>query len=170
MAQFSSTTNPLVIQITENTTVRPVFEVVTTDLPPIPPRQWRNCITGTLQNWPPAAGYREVPFTGAGGGTCWEPTTEVGFTPSLANLQFTYRRGTSAFPTPQSFAAQNPSTSLSYRVSLSTNNTYFSITPSEFIIGPRGNVPFSISLNTSRLSEFGDGNTNFDLRVSITQL
>jgi hypothetical protein len=185
MATYSITTNPLVITIDENTEVRAVFERI--QLPPeegaapTPPaddpsepspeiRQWRNCIDDKLELWPPPNGYREVSYGGASGGTCWEPVTEVGFDPSLSNLTFTYQRGTDVFPAPYYFKAQNPSTAISYRVAFSTNNTYFSITPAEFNIGPRETVNISVALNEPTIPQFGDGVTDFTLRLDITQI
>jgi hypothetical protein len=192
MAEFTTATNPLVISIDENTVIRAVFERVQLPpeegAPPPPPadepfppsgpgptptptvRQWRNCIDDKLETWPPPNGYREVPYSGASGGTCWEPITEVGFDPSISNLTFVYQRGTDAFPAPYYFKAQNPSTAISYRVKFSTNNTYFTITPAEFNIGPRESVNVSVSLNEPTIPDFGDGVTDFTLRLDITQI
>jgi hypothetical protein len=112
--------------------------------------------------------YREVTYSG--GGTCWEPSTDVGFDPPLSNLTFVYQRGSDIFPKPYTFKAQNPSTAISYRVRLTTNNIYFAVTPSEFVISPRGTQNISIAINEPTIPQFGDGTTDFDLKVDINQI
>lgn len=136
-----------------------------------PPPQWRDCQTGNLVFNPPTppSTYREVAYIGAGGGTCYEPTGEIGFVPALNTINFVYQRESTAYPTPVSITAQNPSYGLAYRVRLTTNPTLFDITPAEFTLNPRESVVFSIKARAEAISTFGDGKTTFDLNVETTQ-
>jgi len=134
------------------------------------PVQWRNCLDEKLYTGYPPSDYRSVPYEGLSGGFCWEPVTEVGIAPPLNRIRFMHKRGSGNIPTPYKFTAQNPSYGLSYKVTLETNSEYFNITPSEFLINPRGNVEFVISVNEQTIEQFGDGVTIFNLDVTIEEI
>lgn len=134
------------------------------------PDTWLSCMDTRVREGNPPEDYRLVPDVRPGGTSCWEPITEVGFTPSLRNLSFRYRRGSAIFPDGVSFTAQNPSYGLSYRVRLETNEQLFKITPREFVIGPRDNQTINISVNRNNINDFGDGVSNFDLILNIEEV
>ena len=143
------------------------------DVPPTPPspQQWRSCIDGELNDGTPPTGYVRRTFTGIGGGVCWEPSTSIGFNPSLNNINFSYQRGSSNFPAPFEFEVDNPSNSVSYEVTFETNSTFFTITPRRITIGPREtSQKINIEVNRNNIGSFGDGLTNFELDVRVEEI
>jgi hypothetical protein len=134
------------------------------------PVQWRNCVDGQLYTGYPPSDYRAGPFEGVSGGICWEPVSEIGITPSLEKIRFIHKRGSGETPASNRFVAQNPSYILSYKVTLETNADYFVVTPAEFLVNPRQSVEFQISINDTRMEEFGDGVTVFNLDVTIEEI
>jgi len=153
--------SPTETQITPTPSPSPTETQIT------PTQRWRSCIDGVLYSGGPPSEYILTNYTGAGGGQCWEPLTTVGFSPSLENIQFDYQRGSGNFPPAIQVLAQNPSYGTSYEVSLNTNQTYFTITPSKFVLPPRESTQVTIAINRSAINEIMDGQTTFGLNVSI---
>jgi hypothetical protein len=138
--------------------------------PPVAIPTWRSCIDGKLYEGTPPSGYRLSSYRGAGGGVCWEPSTDVGFNPSPDGANFTYQRGSSSFPTPFEFEVENPSFGLSYKITFQTNTDYFTVTPREITIDPQSKRKINIEPRRDRLENLGDGLTNFNLRVDIEEI
>lgn len=134
------------------------------------PESWLSCMDSQVRRGNAPDDYRLVPDVRPGGTTCWEPISEVGFTPSLRDLSFRYRRGSALYPNAVTFTAQNPSYGISYRVRLETNQRLFNVTPNAFIIGPRENQTINIGINKNNIEQFGDGITNFDLILNIEEV
>jgi hypothetical protein len=131
---------------------------------------WRDCISGILKEGNAPAGYREEPYSGAGGGTCWEPITVVGFSPSLSEaLLFTYQRGSSNLPQPKTITATNPSYGTSYRVTITTNPDII-VTPSSFTIQPRSDQSFIVNVTPVLLGKLGDGTSTIQMSVDIQEI
>jgi len=137
--------------------------------PPAPSVTWRNCIDGSINEGSPPVGYRIASYRGAGGGVCWEPTTEIGFNPSPNSANFVYQRSSGQFPTPFEFYVENPSFGASYKVTFNTNTDFFVVTPREINIDPQSRVKVNIELKRTKIDELGDGLTNFDLQVDIVE-
>lgn len=124
------------------------------------------------------AGYREVPYTGAGGGTCWEPTGDVGFNPNLNDvLLFVYQRGSSEYPQPRTVVATNPSYGLTYKVTLFTNpdirlaiGQLSGLGTLSFNIGPRESKEFTVNVTPELLEDLGDGRSTLLMSVDIQQV
>lgn len=130
---------------------------------------WRNCITGDLVEGVAPTGYRETAYTGAGGGTCWEPYTTLGFVPSLGEaLTFRYKRG-GVYPGAVTVQVTNPSYGASYSLKLVTNPDIL-ITPSSMTLSPRGKQTFVVNVTPTLLEKLGDGTSTISLNVEITQL
>lgn len=155
--------------IDDNTCIAPP-PPVTAPPPPPPPIIWRSCVDGSTNTGLPPAGYQQSQYLGAGGGECWEPAGTIGFTPSLNSIVFTHQRGTSLFPAPYTFSAENPSYSLSYRVNILTDPTLFVVTPASFLIPPRTSQTFTVGINPQQIDTFGDGQTAYALQVEIVQI
>lgn len=192
MAQYTATTNPILLTVNENVSIRAVFE----QLPPVTPTPtptrgvsstpapsstpaitptpspvfWKSCLDGKLTPGKPPTGYVSSTYSGESGGVCWTPTSQVGFSPGLDKLQFTYSRQSGLFPKPLNVTAQNPSNSLSYQVKFTTNNTYFTVNPPILKLSPGAQVPFTVSIKSDTINQLDDGNTAFALEVEITQV
>jgi hypothetical protein len=138
--------------------------------PPPPPVTWRSCIDGSINEGSPPRGYKISSYRGAGGGVCWEPSTEVGFNPSPERANFTYQRGSSSFPQPFEFFAENSSFGTSYKVTFNTNTDFFVVTPREFNIEPQSKQKINIEIKRDRIEQLGDGLTNFNLEVDIVEI
>jgi hypothetical protein len=126
---------------------------------------WRSCADGILYEGVPPSDYVEDAFEGEGGGVCWRPTSEVGFIPSLNNIQFFYQRATPNFPEPLSFVAENTSNKFSYEVQFKTNNTFFVVSPSVLNLPPKTQQRFTISIENNTINQLDDGRTGFALQV-----
>jgi hypothetical protein len=138
---------------------------------PTPIPQWRGCIDGKLNTGTPPAGYVVRSFTGPGGGSCFEPPSFIGFSPAIDNIRFVYQRATSQFPKPFEFEIENPSFAVSYKVTFDTNTKFFEVSPRQITIGPRQtSQKINISVKQQNIEEFGDGFTNFDLRVRVEEI
>jgi hypothetical protein len=134
------------------------------------PVRWRDCVDGILKDGNAPAAYREVNYSGAGGGMCWEPTGNVGFSPSLSEvLMFTYQRGSSELPQAKKITATNPSYGRSYSVTITTNSDII-ITPSAFTIAPRKSVEFSVKVTPQLLEQLGDGSSTLQMSFDIMEL
>lgn len=175
------------IQIAPTPSPTPIIEAVQIDIPTVPipspsaqlpeppaptpsptPVQWRSCIDGILRDGNAPAGYIEISYTGAGGGTCWEPIGDVGFEPDLAKaLYFQYQRGTSEYPQPVTITANNPSYGRSYNVKLTTNSDIV-ITPREFILAPRSSQQFIVNVTPTLLEKLGDGQSTLSMNVEVS--
>ena len=132
---------------------------------------WRSCIDANAYPGTPPSGYREVPFTGVGGGTCWEPSTTIAFNPDFNALQFTYQRNSSNFPGPINMKAENSSYGLSFKVQFKTNFSLFKVEPQVLFIPPRESKDFTVRIENSVINEsFNDGTTAYDLEIEITQI
>lgn len=141
-------------------TPTPVLEII--------PR-WRDCISEELFNGVPT-NRREVIYTGPGGGTCWEPLTQVTFNPNLnSELIFQYQRGSAQYPMSQVITATNASTRLVYEIQITTN-TNIAVTPNKFTIAPRSNVQFTVQTTANLLNQLGDGTSRLQMSVSIREL
>jgi hypothetical protein len=136
-------------------------------------QRWRNCITGQFVDGTPPSNFVQVTFTGAGGGTCWEPQGDIGFLPSLTEaLRFTYQRGSSTLPASRIVEVSNTSNSQSQRITMTTNagvrftvgNTTGAGTVS-FIVPPKASVRLSVSVTVELLQELQDGNSVLALDV-----
>jgi hypothetical protein len=131
---------------------------------------WRDCISGDLIEGIAPAGYREVSYNGAGGGTCWQPTTQVGFSPTLSEaLLFTYQRGSSDLPQPKTITATNPSYGTAYRITITTN-TDIIVQPSSFTVTPRSSQQFVVNVTPTLLDKLGDGTSTIEMSVDITEI
>jgi hypothetical protein len=164
--QLSPTTSPILPAPSPSRTPLP-------STTPIPSRiviTYRDCISGVLNEGLAPQGYREVTYTGAGGGTCWEPGTVVGFQPSLSDaLTFTYQRGGSNLPQPKSITANNPSYGVSYRITMRTNPDII-VQPSSFTISPRSSQQFFVNVTPTLLDKLGDGTSTIEMSVDISEV
>lgn len=167
VTQTVTTTRPVDIVVTPTTTV--------TSVPPTPtPTRiiitWRDCISGILNEGTAPNGYRQITYTGAGGGTCWEPSAIVGFQPSLSDaLTFTYQRGSGNLPQAKAITANNPSYGVSYRLTIQTNPDII-VQPSSFIISPRNSQQFFVNVTPALLDKLGDGTSTIEMSVDITEV
>jgi len=133
-----------------------------------PPLQWRDCISGQLNNGVAPVEYRKSIFTG--GGECWEPRTIIGFQPSLSEaLTFTYQRGSNNIPQPNLIIANNPSYGVSYRVSIHTNPDII-VQPSSFIMTPRSRNQFFVNVTPVLLDKLGDGTSTIEMSIDIVEI
>ena len=131
--------------------------------------RWRDCISEELYTGIPN-NRREVAYTGPGGGTCWEPLTQITFTPDLNNeLTFQYQRGSTQYPMSQVITATNASTQLAYEIQIITN-TDIAVTPNKFIIAPRSDVQFVVQTTPALLNQLGDGTSRLQMSVGIREL
>jgi hypothetical protein len=131
--------------------------------------RWRDCISEELYTGVPN-NRREVVYTGPGGGTCWEPLTQITFTPDLNNeLTFQYQRGSTQYPMAQVITATNASTQLTYEIQIITNPD-IAVTPNKFIIAPRSDVQFVVQTTAALLSQLGDGTSRLQMSVGIREL
>jgi hypothetical protein len=131
---------------------------------------WRSCITGQLTTGNPPAGYVEVPYTGAGGGLCWEPANELSFNPSLRDaLRFVYTRGSGTYPQPVTVQVTNSSYGLTYAITLKTNPEIL-ITPSSLTLSPRSTSTFLVNVTPSLLTKLGDGTSTLNMNVEISRI
>lgn len=159
-----------------------VVNVPTPTATPIPspsalPR-WRDCASGNLIIGTPPFNFVQVPYSGPGGEFCWEPSTTVGFAPSLQEaLVFSYQRGAPTFPEPRTITATNPSYSKSYRITLTTNNKILlstGTTPSSgilsFTLPPRQQVSFIVKITPELLQDLGDGRSDLQMTVDLEEL
>jgi hypothetical protein len=164
--QLSPTTSPILPAPSPSRTPLP-------STTPIPSRiviTYRDCISGVLNEGLAPQGYREVAYAGAGGGTCWEPSTIVGFQPSLSEaLTFTYQRGGSSFPQPKPITANNPSYGVSYRITMRTNPDII-VQPSSFTISPRSSQQFFVNVTPTLLDKLGDGTSTIEMSVDISEV
>jgi len=169
-----STSSTSTIRVTADITLWAVFEEIPPQPSPSPSAQitiqWRSCIDGILRDGTAPFGYREVEYTGAGGGMCWEPITDVTFQPNLATaLLFKYQRGSSEYPQPVTVTATNPAYGTSYKVTLKTNPDVI-ITPSAFTLDPRGSKQFVVNVTPQLLEKLGDGESTLRLDVEVSQV
>jgi hypothetical protein len=171
-----SSTNPLTITVTDNTVVRAVFrQVQTNEVGGVEQftqseLAWRDCVDGVSRTGTPPAGYIQVEYTGAGGGTCWEPQAIIGFEPDLDQvLTFNWRRGTTAYPEAKSFKMTNPSSTLSFDVTITTNSQV-TVTPPSFKIAPRSYQNVTVLPTPSLFSALGDGISNVGFKIEITEV
>jgi len=131
--------------------------------------RWRDCISEELYTGVPT-NRREVVYTGPGGGTCWEPLTQITFTPDLNNeLTFQYQRGSTQYPMAQVITATNASTQLTYEIQIITNPD-IAVTPNKFIIAPRSDVQFVVQTTAALLNQLGDGTSRLQMSVGIREL
>jgi len=141
----------------------------------VPTPTWRDCVSGNLNDGIAPSAYREILYTGAGGGTCWEPSTIIGFSPNLNEaLLFSYERGSVSVPQPKSVTVTNPSYGVAYRITLTTNpDVKLGIGDKSgagalsFTVEPRKNVVFSVNVTPQLLDKLGDGSSDLDMKVEI---
>ena len=153
-----------------------IIEPSPTPLPsatPIPSRiviTYRDCISGVLNEGLAPQGYREVIYAGAGGGTCWEPSTVIGFKPNLSDaLTFTYQRGGSNLPQPKSITVSNPSYGISYKITMKTTPDII-VQPSSLTVTPRSSEQFFVNVTPTLLDKLGDGTSTIEMSVEITEI
>lgn len=141
------------------------------------PAPWRNCITRQLTNTVIPSDYRQVPYDG--GGVCWEPKSEVAFTPSLmSGLVYRYQRGSGIVPPAQIITVSNTSYGLTYRVTLQTNTNIFLSVDNEslktgelaFNILPRSERKLAIILTPDLLAQLQDGTSTLFMNVSYESI
>jgi len=186
--ELTDTANVIVVAVSASPTPTPspsptprASEVPTPSPTPTPQPSavlWRDCASGNLNQGTPPNGYIQAIYIGAGGGFCWEPSTTVGFNPSLAQaLEFEYQRGSSLYPQPKTVTATNPSYAKSYRISLTTNSGIAFLLGNNasngtlsFNLGPRQNISFVINVSPELLDILGDGRSSINLTVSIEDL
>lgn len=150
----------------------PLPSVTPTPTPSPSPQVWKSCIDGTVKVGFPPNGYRQGIYLGDELNTaCWEPVTELGINPSLSNIVFDYQRGSSIFPAKKEFTIDNPSYATSYNIKVIVDETLFTVEPSaNFVALPRQATKFRIGVNQNNISKFGDGQTNFAMRLETTEL
>jgi hypothetical protein len=136
-----------------------------------PRPRWRSCIDGNLRDGTPPSDQVQRTYNGAGGGVCWEPVTTVGFEPNLAAaFNFTYKRGTSQYPSAVRVRASNPSYAVTYRVKLETNNKIKLNDGNgilSFTLPPRGTYDFTLNVSAELYEQLGDGSSTLSLNVEI---
>jgi len=138
--------------------------------PPTPRITWKECISGDLKDGLAPTTYREVAYTGPGGGTCWEPSTVIGFSPSLQEaLYFTHQRGSGNYPQPKTITATNPSYGVSYSIKINTNASII-VQPSAFTLEPRSSVDFIVNVTPELVAQLGDGKSTLSMTVEIKEL
>jgi hypothetical protein len=171
-----TTQNPLVLTLDENIRIRPIFKKVTapeqmlTIESVVITATWRDCVDGTLRNGTPPSDYVEVPYTQGGGGTCWEPRAVIGFEPDLNQvLQFSWRRGTSEYPQTKLFNMTNPSSTLTFDVTITTNSQ-ITVTPASFKITPRSSQKVGVTPSAELINALGDGVSNIDFNIEIKEV
>jgi hypothetical protein len=132
------------------------------------PLYWRSCIDGNVREGTAPDGYVEVVF--AKGGTCWEPSTVVGFEPALNEvLRYQWRRGSVVYPEARTFKVTNPSYAINYEVKIITNPD-ITVTPDVFLLSPRANKDVTVKVTTTLLEKLGDGVSNIEFSVEIREL
>lgn len=138
---------------------------------PTPVPTWRSCIDGKLKNGFPPDDYVLRQFLGPIGGVCYEPSTFIGFNPSLDNIRYIYQRGSSQFPRSFEFEITNPSAAISYLINFEVDTKLFEVVPRRLTVGPREtSQKINISVRRDNINEFGDGITNFDLKVNVEEI
>ena len=142
--------------------------------PPVttpPATTWINCIDNSVNTGTPPTGYRLTSVRqGNTQFVCYEPSTQIGFTPSLNNLEFTYTQRSPNYPTPITVQAQNPSYGSSYSVHFTVDTTYFTVTPNVLRIPPRETKTFTISPVQTVLNTIDVGNRTVQLTVQIDEI
>lgn len=145
----------------------------------VTPVFWRNCVTGQLVEGTPPADFQQTEFLGAGGGTCWEPLTDLAFEPNLNEaLRYSYQRGSSKYPTGRDIKVTNPSYGTSYKVTITTNSD---ITLSNrkktgnkgtlsFTIAPRSSETFTVNITPTLLQALQDGLSTLSMAVEYQQV
>ena len=142
------------------------------------PTYWRECVTGELKTGVPPLNYSEVIYSGPGGGTCWEPPIEIGFSPSLNEvLKFQYQRGSSTYPTAKTITVSNPSYVSSYKLTFTTN-TDVKLTSNglegngtiSFILAPRTNKTITINVTATLLEKLQDGMSSLSMAVEYERV
>lgn len=145
---------------------------------PTPTPTWRDCVTGNINEGIPPASFIQLLYRGAGGGTCWEPVSVVGFEPSLQEaLTFLYRRGTPEYPGAKAIKVTNPSFAKYYKITLKTNDLIgFAVGTTEskgtinFELAPREQKIFSINITPELLNILGDGGSTMSMTVELEEL
>lgn len=179
MAINTSNANPLVITVEENLKIRPIFrqsatetpivQTIGVESPVVVESTWRDCLDGGLRTGMPPAEYVQVTYTGAGGGTCWEPKATIGFEPDLSEvLKFDWRRGTDTYPEAKNFKITNPSAT-AFAVKVTTNEEIL-VRPSNFNLAPRSSETITIKATSELLNKLGDGISTINFNVEITEI
>jgi len=160
------------------TTPAPITPAPITPAPtPAPIFTWRSCIDGLIKEGNIPDGYVQSAFQGAGGGTCWEPRTEIAFEPSLSEaLRFTWRRGSSIYPETKLFKVINPSFGITYGIQIRTNDSVkISVNGVErngvasFNIGPRASQTVIVSVTPELLDKLADGVSTLNMNIEATE-
>ena len=128
---------------------------------------WRNCINGNILKSTIPEKWMQTSYTGPEGGVCWEP---VPITITSSSIGFFYDNYSSQYPQPIQYTLQNTSVSNSYRVSLVTDQTLFTITPSTVELTPSQTRQILVNLPPSKVNRFLPGITQLKLEVNITKL
>jgi hypothetical protein len=97
----------------------------------------------------------------------------VGFSPSLSEaLVFLYQRGSANIPQPKSITVSNPSQTVAYRITLTTNadiklgiGNKVGAGILSFTVEPRSNVIFSVNITPQLLEKLADGTSDLDMKV-----
>lgn len=141
------------------------------------PTFWRNCITGELIEGTPPSDFIQSAYDK--GGSCWEPITDLGFTPSLSQaLRYTYQRGSSKFPETKTITVSNTSYGQAYTVKITTNeNITLSTNKAQsgkgaisFIIEPRSEVKLFVAITAELLQQLQDGLSTLSMAVEYDRV
>lgn len=138
-------------------------------IPSPPAVNWKNCVSGAVVDGYPPSSYRQSIYDELGT-VCWEPVG-LGFNPPLNDVMFEYRRGSLVFPSKKEFTATNASRTAKYEVTVVLDNNKFIVEPAyPLVILPQTTATLSIRLNPSNINQFGDGDTNFSMRVTTKEV
>lgn len=133
--------------------------------------EWRECLSGELKRGTPPSTFVMRAFPGLGGGICWEPNEDIGFNPSISDINFSYARASAQFPSSFEFEVSNLSSANSYKITFNTNTDFFTVTPREIIISPRETGKrIQIKLRKDNIDIFGDGTTRFNLVTRVEEI
>lgn len=136
---------------------------------------WRNCVTGELVEGTPPADFSQGTYQG---NVCWEPTSDLAFTPVLNDaLRYSYQRGSSNFPQSKVITVTNSSYGVAYRVTLQTNNnirlTHNNLSSNgtlSFVIASRESKTFSITVTPELLNSLPDGLASLSMNVEYIRV
>ena len=132
-------------------------------------QEWRDCVTGLINNGLAPADRRQVNYSGVEGGTCWEPVTQLTFTPSISDaLLFEYQRGSITFPQPKTITVTNSSFGKTYSLSMTTNSNIV-ITPSTLTIAPRSTETFIVRVTADLLNELATGVSTLQMIINTQE-
>jgi hypothetical protein len=128
---------------------------------------WRNCEDGQIFNTTPPDNWIDVPYTGQGGGTCYEPV-KLEF--SETKLEFQKTNFSNIPFATKTVTVRNTSTTASYRVNLATDDRLFTLSTTQLTILPGTTQNFTVEIPITKEQNFAIGKTVVRLQVSVTKL